>query len=67
MQGSEGYQALSRGAVLFDRTDRLRMRVGGEKAVELVNGMVTSDVAALAPGLGQYAAALTAKGKIVAK
>lgn len=66
MQGSEGYQALSRGAVLFDRSDRLRMRVGGEKAVELVNGMVTSDVAALAPGTGQYSAALTAKGKIVA-
>jgi folate-binding protein YgfZ len=66
MQGSEGYQALSRGAVLFDRTDRLRMRIGGEKAVELVNGMVTSDVAALAPGAGQYSAALTAKGKVVA-
>jgi len=66
MPGSEGYQTLSRGAVLFDRTDRARMRVGGPKAVELVNGMVTSDVASLSPGDGQYSAALTAKGKIVA-
>jgi folate-binding protein YgfZ len=66
MHGAEGYQALSRGAVLFDRSDRMRMRLSGPKAVELVNGMVTSDVAALAPGRGQYSAALTAKGKIVA-
>lgn len=66
MPGSEGYQALSRGAVLFDRTDRTRMRVSGAKAAELVNGMVTSDVSALTPGRGQYSAALTAKGKIVA-
>lgn len=66
MQGAEGYQALSRGAVLFDRSDRMRMRVAGPKAGELVNGMVTSDVASLTPGRGQYSAALTAKGKIVA-
>jgi tRNA-modifying protein YgfZ len=32
----------------------------------LVNGMVTSDVSSLVPGRGQYSAALTAKGKIVA-
>lgn len=66
MPGSDGYQALSRGAVLFDRTDRMRMRVTGAKASELVNGMVTSDVASLAPGRGQYSAALSAKGKVIA-
>ena len=66
MQGVESYQALNRGAVLFDRSDRMRMRVAGAKAAELVNGMVTSDVASLTPGRGQYSAALTAKGKIVA-
>jgi folate-binding protein YgfZ len=66
MSESGGYQALSRGAILFDRSDRMRMRVNGDKAVELVNGMVTSDVGALSPGKGQYSAALTAKGKIVA-
>ena len=36
------------------------------KAAELVTGMVTNDVSSLLPGEGQYAAALTAKGKIVA-
>lgn len=66
MQGAEGYQVLSRGAALFDRSDRARMRVTGAKAIELVNGMVTSDVASLTTGHGQYSAALTAKGKIIA-
>lgn len=60
------YSALHNGALLFDRADRTRMRVSGPKAAELVTGMVTNDVSALSPGEGQYAAALTAKGKIVA-
>src|SRR5881398_1900817 len=60
------YSSLHNGALFFDRTDRLRMRVSGPKAAELVTGMVTNDVSALSPGEGQYAAALTAKGKIVA-
>src|SRR5256714_4238392 len=60
------YSALHNGALVFDRSDRLRMRISGPKAAELVTGMVTSDVSALVPGEGQYAAALTPKGKIVA-
>ena len=60
------YSALHNGALFFDRTDRMRMRVSGPKAAELVTGMVTNDVSALSPGEGQYAAALTPKGKIVA-
>jgi folate-binding protein YgfZ len=60
------YSALHNGALLFDRSDRVRMRISGPKAAELVTGMVTNDVSALAPGEGQYAAALTPKGKIVA-
>jgi len=44
----------------------MRMRISGPKAAELVTGMVTNDVSALTPGEGQYAAALTPKGKIVA-
>ena len=42
------------------------MRISGPKATELVTGMVTNDVSALTAGEGQYAAALTPKGKIVA-
>ena len=60
------YSALHNGALFFDRSDRLRMRISGPKAAELVTGMVTNDVSALIPGEGQYAAALTPKGKIVA-
>lgn len=44
----------------------MRMELSGANAVATLNGLVTNDVAALKPGQGQYAAALTAKGKIVA-
>jgi tRNA-modifying protein YgfZ len=60
------YAALHTGALLIDRSHRTRMRVSGPKAAEMVTGLVTNDVKALSPGQGQYAAALTAKGKIVA-
>ena len=60
------YSALHNGALFFDRSDRTRMRISGPKSAELVTGMVTNDVLALLPGEGQYAAALTPKGKIVA-
>jgi folate-binding protein YgfZ len=60
------YSALHNGALFFDRSDRSRMRISGPKAAELLTGMVTNDVSGLSPGEGQYAAALTPKGKIVA-
>ena len=60
------YSALHNGALFFDRSDRMRIRISGPKAAELVTGMVTNDVSAMQPGEGQYAAALTPKGKIVA-
>ncbi len=60
------YQALQRGAVVVNRSDRLRMRFSGAKAVESLTGLVTSDVAGLTAGRGQYAAALTPKGKVIA-
>lgn len=52
--------------LVFDRSARARIELAGASAVATLNGLVTNDVAALKPGLGQYAAALTAKGKIVA-
>lgn len=58
--------ALLRSSFLFDRSGRLRVSVDGEKAVEVVNGLVSNDVAALLAGGGLYAAALTPKGKIIA-
>lgn len=52
--------------LLIDRSDRARIEFSGAHAVATLNGLVTNDVAALKAGHGQYAAALTAKGKIVA-
>jgi tRNA-modifying protein YgfZ len=60
------YEALRRHAVVFDRSHRGRMRFSGAKAGDTLAGLVTNDVLALAPGQGQYAAALTPKGKIIA-
>jgi folate-binding protein YgfZ len=60
------YEALQTRAALFDRSHRGRLRVRGPRAAEMVAGLVTNDVVSLPPGQGCYAAALTAKGKIVA-
>ena len=60
------YAALRRGAMLIDRSHRARTTLEGPKAAEVLTGLVTNDVQALAPGHGQYAAALTPKGKIIA-
>jgi len=50
--------------VLSFRPERpSRMRNLRAEATELITGMVTNDVLALVPGEGQYAAALTPKGR----
>lgn len=70
------YEALRRRAVVVNRSHRARMRFTDPKvpsppgrgtgAGDVLSGLVTNDVAALMPGQGLYAAALTAKGKVVA-
>lgn len=60
------YEALHANAAVFDRSHRVRVRLHGPRAAEMVAGLVTNDVAALPAGQGCYAAALTAKGKIIA-
>lgn len=60
------YEALRARAVVIDHSHRGRMRITGDRAIEMLNGLVTNDVAAIDPGHGCYAAALTPKGKIVA-
>ena len=64
MSEASEYVAMRSGALLIDRGDRLRIRFGGARAAEIITGLVTNDVSALTPGQGQYAAALTPKGKI---
>src|SRR5688572_15953675 len=60
------YEALRRRAIVVDRSHRGRIRFTGAKASDVLTGLVTNDVGALAVGQGQYAAALSAKGKLVA-
>lgn len=60
------YEALRRRAIVVNRSQRARMRFSGPKAADVLTGLVTNDVSVLQPGQGQYAAALTAKGKVVA-
>lgn len=60
------YDALRSGAIVVDRSHRGRMRLFGPKAAEALTGLVTNDVIGIQPGHGQYGAALSAKGRIVA-
>lgn len=53
-------------AALLDRSDRRRIRLDGDKAAATLTGLVTNDVLALRDGDGQYACALTPKGKVIA-
>lgn len=66
MTDASEYAALRSGALLVDRSERVRIRFTGPKAAESITGLVTNDVLSLTPGQGQYAAALTPKGKIAA-
>src|SRR5689334_11068750 len=60
------YAALQTHAIVIDRSHRGRLRMFGEKSAEALTGLVTNDVIGIAPGHGQYAAALTSKGRILA-
>jgi len=60
------YGALRQRAILVDRTHRTRMTFDGDRRVDTLTGLVTNDIAALTPGSGLYAAALTPRGKIIA-
>lgn len=46
---------------------RSLVRVGGEDATRFLQGLLTADVSALAPGTSTAAALLTVKGKIIAE
>src|SRR4030088_838760 len=46
-------------------TDRGVIKVSGEDARDFLNGLVTTDVTLLHPGLGRFGALLTPQGKII--
>jgi folate-binding protein YgfZ len=50
--------------MIVDRSSRGKVRLRGGEAAEFLQGQVTNDVEALAPGQGCYAALLNHKGKM---
>jgi folate-binding protein YgfZ len=57
--------AAAAGCGLIDRSARGKLRLTGADRVAFTQGMLTNDVKKLASGAGCYAAALTAKGKMI--
>ena len=63
--GSASDRALRQSAGVLDRSETGKLALTGAQAKELLNGQVSNDVEALAPGTGCYAALLTNKGKML--
>ena len=64
MIAASEYELVTDAAALVERPGRVVLRVEGEEAADFLQGQVTNDVEALAPGAGCYAAVLSAKGKL---
>jgi len=60
------YRQLREECGLVDRSQRGKLIVSGGEAAEYLQGQLTNDVEALAPGEGQYAALLDRKGHMQA-
>lgn len=60
------HEALTRTAGVVPAPDRLLLRVAGERAAQMIGGLVTNEVAGLAAGHATYAFLLTPKGRPVA-
>jgi folate-binding protein YgfZ len=60
------YRQLREECGLLDRSERGKLIVSGSEAAEYLQGQLTNDVEALAPGEGQYAALLDRKGHMQA-
>jgi folate-binding Fe-S cluster repair protein YgfZ len=60
------YRQLREECGLLDRSARGKLIVSGGEAAEYLQGQLTNDVEALAPGEGQYAALLDRKGRLQA-
>jgi folate-binding protein YgfZ len=59
------YQTVTEHCGLLDRSERGKLALSGPEAAAFLQGQVTNDVEALAPGSGCYAAFLTPKGKML--
>ena len=61
---TDEYALLTEAAGLLDRSERAKFVVRGAEAADFLQGQVSNDVEALAPGSGCYATVLTVKGKL---
>jgi folate-binding protein YgfZ len=66
MIATTDYERLREAVGLVDRSGRGKLRLTGAEAVDYLQGQVTNDIEALAPGTGCYAALLNHKGKMLA-
>jgi folate-binding protein YgfZ len=60
------YDAVRTAAGLIDRSDRGKIALAGRDRASYLQGLLTNDIAALAPGAGCYAAYLTPQGRMIA-
>jgi folate-binding protein YgfZ len=63
---ADTYAAARQRAALLDRSARGRIVVSGRDRASYLQGLLTNDIAALAPGQGCYAAYLTPQGRMIA-
>ena len=61
----DGYRALRTNGGVVRRTDRAVLAITGADRSTWLQGLVTNDVAALAPGEARYAAYLTPQGRMI--
>jgi folate-binding protein YgfZ len=66
MEAGGGYRAARETAAVFDRSWRGKIAVAGGDRRTYLHAMLTSDVLALPPGGGCYAAYLTPQGRMIA-
>ena len=59
------FRTVTQACGLLDRSERGKLALSGDDAVEFLNGQVTNELLGLAPGEGRYAAFLTHKGKML--
>lgn len=64
MIAASDYELVTESAGAVDRSDRGKFLVRGAEAADFLQGQVSNDVEALAPGQGCYATVLNHKGKL---
>lgn len=61
-----GYEALVSGVAYRIATERRLLRIDGKRAVDVLNGLLSADIAALSPGEYALSFVLTSRGRPVA-